>query len=110
MTFFSVQGFRDLFWLPVEQYRKDGRIVRGLQRGAQSFTTSTAMAALELTNRLVQSLQVLCVACFLPYHVVINVYIITVLLIVLQALHICFLGILLFSEINPKSILKYCIM
>ena len=58
-TFFiSVQGIRDLFWLPVEQYRKDGRIVRGLQRGAHSFTTSTAMAALELTNRLVQTVQV----------------------------------------------------
>lgn len=53
-----VQGIRDLFWLPIEQYQKDGRIVRGLQRGANSFTTSTAMAALELTNRLVQAIQV----------------------------------------------------
>ena len=52
-----VQGIRDLFWLPVEQYRKDGRIVRGLQRGAQSFTMSTAMATLELTNRFVQTIQ-----------------------------------------------------
>ncbi|XP_069689778.1 autophagy-related protein 2 homolog B isoform X2 [Periplaneta americana] len=52
-----VQGIRDLFWLPIEQYQKDGRIVRGLQRGANSFTTSTAMAALELTNRLVQAIQ-----------------------------------------------------
>ncbi|GFG37838.1 hypothetical protein Cfor_03151 [Coptotermes formosanus] len=51
------QGIRDLFWLPIEQYQKDGRIVRGLQRGANSFTTSTAMAALELTNRLVQAIQ-----------------------------------------------------
>ena len=56
--FFTAQGIRDLFWLPVEQYQKDGRIVRGLQRGASSFTTSTAMAVLELTNRLVQSVQV----------------------------------------------------
>lgn len=47
-----------MFWLPIEQYQKDGRIVRGLQRGANSFTTSTAMAALELTNRLVQAIQV----------------------------------------------------
>ncbi|XP_013385934.1 autophagy-related protein 2 homolog B-like [Lingula anatina] len=52
-----VQGIRDLFWLPYEQYQKDGRIVRGLQRGASSFGTSTAMAALDLTNRLVQSVQ-----------------------------------------------------
>jgi autophagy-related protein 2 len=49
---------KDLFWLPVEQYRKDGRIVRGLQRGASSFSTSTAMSFLELTNRVVQSVQV----------------------------------------------------
>lgn len=58
LTKFSVQGIRDLFWLPIEQYQKDGRIVRGLQRGANSFTTSTAMAALELTNRIVQAIQV----------------------------------------------------
>uniref|UniRef100_A0A8C9TCK3 Autophagy related 2B n=1 Tax=Scleropages formosus TaxID=113540 RepID=A0A8C9TCK3_SCLFO len=52
-----VQGFRDLVWLPIEQYRKDGRIVRGIQRGAASFGTSTAMAALELTNRMVRTVQ-----------------------------------------------------
>ncbi|XP_072277479.1 autophagy-related protein 2 homolog A isoform X2 [Pyxicephalus adspersus] len=50
-------GIRDLFWLPIEQYRKDGRIIRGLQRGAASFGTSTASAALELSNRLVQAIQ-----------------------------------------------------
>lgn len=52
-----IQGIRDLFWLPIEQYRKDGRIVRGIQRGANSFTTSTAMACLELASRLLQTLQ-----------------------------------------------------
>lgn len=51
------QGIRDLFWLPIEQYQRDGRIVRGLQRGANSFTTSTAMAALELTTRIVHAIQ-----------------------------------------------------
>jgi autophagy-related protein 2 len=51
------QGMRDLFWLPIEQYQKDGRIAKGLQRGANAFTTSAAMAALELTNRLVQTIQ-----------------------------------------------------
>jgi len=55
---FSVQGVRDLFWLPIEQYQKDGRITKGIQRGASAFSTSTAMAALELTNRLVQTIQV----------------------------------------------------
>ncbi|KAM6961425.1 autophagy-related protein 2 homolog B [Aplochiton taeniatus] len=52
-----VQGCRDLVWLPIEQYRKDGRIVRGFQRGTASFGTSTAMAALELTNRMVRTIQ-----------------------------------------------------
>nr|DBA14499.1 TPA: hypothetical protein GDO54_005457 [Pyxicephalus adspersus] len=52
-----VQGMKDLVWLPIEQYCKDGRIVRGFQKGAASFGTSTAMAALELTNRVVQTIQ-----------------------------------------------------
>lgn len=52
-----VQGVQDLVWLPIEQYRKDGRIVRGLQRGANAFSTSTTVAFLELTNRAVQSIQ-----------------------------------------------------
>ncbi|KAM9294636.1 LOW QUALITY PROTEIN: autophagy-related protein 2 homolog B [Gastrophryne carolinensis] len=52
-----VQGLKDLVWLPIEQYCKDGRIVRGFQKGAASFGTSTAMAALELTNRVVQTIQ-----------------------------------------------------
>uniref|UniRef100_M4AKU0 Autophagy related 2B n=1 Tax=Xiphophorus maculatus TaxID=8083 RepID=M4AKU0_XIPMA len=52
-----VHGLRDLVWLPIEQYRKDGRIVRGFQRGTASFGTSTAMAALELTNRMLRTIQ-----------------------------------------------------
>ena len=51
------QGVKDLFWMPIQQYRQDGRIVRGFQRGAHSFSTSTAMAVLELTNRLVSTIQ-----------------------------------------------------
>lgn len=51
------QGLVDLVWLPIDQYRRDGRVMRGLQRGANSFTTSSAMAFLELTNRLVQMIQ-----------------------------------------------------
>ncbi len=47
-----LQGLRDLVVLPLEQYQKDGRLVRGLQRGARSFTTSTALSLLELTHRL----------------------------------------------------------
>lgn len=46
-----LQGLIDLFMMPVEQYQKDGRFVRGLQRGAQSFTSSTAVSFLDLANR-----------------------------------------------------------
>lgn len=53
-----VQGVIDLFRLPYEQYQRDGRIVRGIQLGAQSFTSRTALAALELTTRLIYLLQV----------------------------------------------------
>lgn len=43
--------------MPIDQYRKDQRIVRGIQRGAHAFTVSTAMATLELTNRFVSLIQ-----------------------------------------------------
>lgn len=55
---FVVQGIVDLFWLPIEQYQKDGRFVRGLQRGAQSFTARTALAALEIASRIIYLMQV----------------------------------------------------
>ena len=47
-----VNGLKDLFFLPIEQYRKDGRIVRGLQRGTNSFTHSTSLSILEVTSKL----------------------------------------------------------
>lgn len=49
----SDEGVRDLIWLPIEQYQKDGRIVRGLQRGTYNFSSSTMHALLVLTERLV---------------------------------------------------------
>lgn len=51
------QGIYDLFWLPIEHYQKDGRLIRGLQLGAQSFSARTILAALEITSRLIQILQ-----------------------------------------------------
>jgi autophagy-related protein 2 len=45
-------GVRDLFLMPIEQYRKDGRIVRGLQKGTTSFTHSTTLSLLDMTNKL----------------------------------------------------------
>lgn len=47
------QGIRDLFWMPIDHYRRDRRLVRGLQRGAASFSSSTAMAAISLMNRFI---------------------------------------------------------
>lgn len=51
------QGIRDMFWMPVEQYRRDGRVWRGMQRGASSLTMSTARAVIELTNKAVSTIQ-----------------------------------------------------
>lgn len=51
------QGIYDLFRLPIEHYQKDGRLIRGLQLGAQSFSARTILAALEITSRLIQLLQ-----------------------------------------------------
>ena len=46
------QGIKDLILMPLEQYQKDGRLIKGLQKGANSFTSSTAMSFLDFTNRL----------------------------------------------------------
>lgn len=46
------QGIKDLLLLPLEQYQKDGRFFRGVQKGANSFTTSTAMSFLDFTNKM----------------------------------------------------------
>lgn len=43
--------------MPIDQYRRDKRLVRGLQRGATSFSSSTAMALIDLTNRFVHLIQ-----------------------------------------------------
>ena len=52
-----VSGVGSLFWLPIEQYQKDGRIIRGLQRGANAFAISTAAALIELTSKVVCTIQ-----------------------------------------------------
>lgn len=51
-------GVADLILLPIEQYRKDGRIGRGVQRGGQSFVKSTAMEMMKLGARLATGTQV----------------------------------------------------
>ena len=48
--FLSVQGVVDLLWLPVQQYKEDGCIICGFQRGTTSFASSTGIAIVELTG------------------------------------------------------------
>ncbi|KAI0374905.1 hypothetical protein BV20DRAFT_1032957 [Pilatotrama ljubarskyi] len=52
-------GVADLILLPIAQYKKDGRVVRGLQKGANSFVKSTAMEAIRLGARLATGTQVI---------------------------------------------------
>ncbi len=49
---------RDLVWMPVEEYRKDGHLVKGIQKGAGSFGVSTSSAVIDLAQRLVGAVQV----------------------------------------------------
>ncbi|CAD5224874.1 unnamed protein product [Bursaphelenchus xylophilus] len=52
------QGIRDLFYIPLVEFRKeDGRIVRGIQRGATSFGISTATAAIDATQQVFSVIQ-----------------------------------------------------
>ncbi|KDQ16218.1 hypothetical protein BOTBODRAFT_173128 [Botryobasidium botryosum FD-172 SS1] len=52
-------GVADLVLLPIAQYRKDGRIMRGVQKGTTSFVKSTAMEAIKLVARLATGTQVI---------------------------------------------------
>ncbi|KRZ36225.1 Autophagy-related protein 2 -like protein A, partial [Trichinella pseudospiralis] len=44
-------GIRDLLWLPVQSFRKEGRLLRGVQRGTRSFAVSTASTILDLSEK-----------------------------------------------------------
>lgn len=51
--------------LPVQEYRRDeGHVVKGLQRGAESFGLSTATAAVDMLQRMVGIVQVMFVRVF----------------------------------------------
>ena len=52
-------GVADLVLLPISQYKKDGRVVRGLQKGTTAFVRSTATEAVKLGARLATSTQVI---------------------------------------------------
>ncbi|KAF9265490.1 hypothetical protein L218DRAFT_860278 [Marasmius fiardii PR-910] len=52
-------GIADLVLLPISQYKKDGRIVRGVQKGTTAFVKSTAAEAIKLGARLATGTQVI---------------------------------------------------
>ncbi|SPO35600.1 related to APG2 - required for sporulation [Pseudozyma flocculosa] len=52
-------GVADLVLLPIEQYQKDRRLIRGVQRGATSFAKTTALEAVRLGARLATGTQVI---------------------------------------------------
>lgn len=52
-------GVANLVLLPFEQYRKDGRLVRGFQKGATAFARSTTLEALSVGARLATGTQVI---------------------------------------------------
>jgi autophagy-related protein 2 len=52
-------GVADLILLPISQYKKDGRIVRGIQKGAKAFVKSTAIEAVKMGAKLATGTQVI---------------------------------------------------
>lgn len=50
-------GVADLILLPIEQYQKDGKIVKGVRKGASRFARVTALEALKLGARLATGTQ-----------------------------------------------------
>ncbi|KAM6500465.1 hypothetical protein JOM56_003479 [Amanita muscaria] len=52
-------GVADLVLLPIAQYKKDGRVLRGLQKGTTAFFKSTALEAIKLGARLATGTQVI---------------------------------------------------
>lgn len=45
------KGVADLVLLPVEQYRRDGRVLRGLRKGTQSFLRAITIETLHTSHR-----------------------------------------------------------
>lgn len=52
-------GVADLVLLPIAQYKKDGRIIRGMQKGTKAFFKSTAIEAIKLGAKLATGTQVI---------------------------------------------------
>ncbi|KAI8918892.1 ATG C terminal domain-containing protein, partial [Entophlyctis helioformis] len=52
-------GLADLVLLPVEQFRKDGRIIKGLQKGTGAFLKAATMETIRLGSRVAAGTQVI---------------------------------------------------
>ncbi|KAI8059012.1 hypothetical protein BC940DRAFT_314453 [Gongronella butleri] len=52
-------GIADLVLIPLQQYRRDGRVIKGLQKGTQSFARSTAMEIIKLSALLASGTNVI---------------------------------------------------
>lgn len=52
-------GFANLILLPIEQYRKDGKIARGIQKGISNFNKTATLEALSVGARLATGTQVI---------------------------------------------------
>ncbi|RCI05002.1 autophagy- protein 2, partial [Rhizopus stolonifer] len=52
-------GVADLVLLPIQQYKKDGRLMKGIQRGTSSFARATAIEAIKLGSKMATGTQVI---------------------------------------------------
>ncbi|KAI9487439.1 MAG: hypothetical protein EXX96DRAFT_476198 [Benjaminiella poitrasii] len=52
-------GVADLVLLPIQQYRKDGRLMKGIQRGTSSFARATAVEAIKFSSKMASGTQVI---------------------------------------------------
>ena len=52
-------GISDLILLPIEQYKKDGRIIRGITRGANSFLKAASVESTRIVSKLAAGAQTL---------------------------------------------------
>lgn len=50
-------GVRDLIWIPIEEYQKDGRLVRGIQKGAWTFARNATTELVKLGAKLAAGTQ-----------------------------------------------------
>jgi autophagy-related protein 2 len=53
------EGVANLVLLPIEQYQKDGRIAKGIQRGGKSLAKTTTLEAIKITSKLATGTQVI---------------------------------------------------